>query len=161
VNRTLSQLAIVSAVAAVLAAAPTAASAAPPPSDRHLVLKPLFDPKTRFKPKKTVQLRFRLQDEVGASVRVEDVSFSLLGPKEPEKALAARKLKNGVFVMPFTPPGPGRYAVLAAVRGAKVGSIAPVHFGVIGVADGLIELPREADAEIKQRSKGNPRSAVR
>jgi hypothetical protein len=129
---------------------------------RKLVLQPLFDGQTRFKPKKTVRLRFRLQDQAGASVALQDVSFSLLhGSKEPEKMLPARKLKNGAFEVPFTPTGPGRYAVLATVRGTKVGSIAPVHLGVVGVADGLIEEPPEADAEFRHRGRGNPRAAVR
>jgi hypothetical protein len=129
---------------------------------RKFVLRPLFDGQTRFKPKKTVRLRFRLLDQKGKSVPLRDVSFSLLhGSKEPEKVLTARKLKNGAFEMPFTPSGPGRYAVLATVRGAKVGAIAPVHLGVVGVADGLIEEPPEADAEFQHRSRGGPRVSVR
>jgi hypothetical protein len=132
---------------------------APASAASGLTLKPLFDTHARFKPKETVLLRFRLQ---GASVAARDISFSLLhGTSEPEKMVPARKLKGGVFVVPFTPRGPGRYAVLATVRGAKVGSIAPVHLGVVGVADGLIEEPPEADADVTHRSRGNPRAAVR
>jgi hypothetical protein len=147
-------------LAVALLASPREASASA--GTRKLVLKPLFDGQTRFKPKKTVRLRFRLQDQRGASVPLQDVSFSLLhGSKEPEKLLPARKLQNGAFEVRFTPAGPGRYAVLATVRGAKVGSIAPVHLGVVGVADGLVEEPPEADAEVRRRGRGSPRAAVR
>ncbi|MFL5426930.1 MAG: hypothetical protein ACJ783_18070 [Myxococcales bacterium] len=147
-------------LAVALLAAPQEASASA--GTRKLVLKPLFDGQKRFKPKKTVRLRFRLQDRTGASVPLQDVSFSLLhGSKEPEKLLPLRKLPNGAFEVPFTPEGPGRYAVLATVRGAKVGSIDPVHLGVVGVADGLVEEPPEADAEVRHRGRGSPRAAVR
>jgi hypothetical protein len=158
-----SRIAILGAVAAALAAAPRPVSAAgqPPASgkERRVTLKPLFDVQTRFKPKKTVLLHFRVQDAAsGASLPLKDVSFSVVGPKAPETIAAARK-KGSVFVVPFTPPGPGRYSVVAAVRGVSLGSIQPIHLGVVGVADGLTELPPEADAEVQRRGKGNPRSA--
>jgi hypothetical protein len=147
-------------LAVALLATPREASASA--GTRKLVLKPLFDGHTRFKPKQTVRLRFRLQDQTGASVALRDVSFSLLhGSKQPEKMRRLRKLPNGAFELPFTPSGPGRYAVLATVRGAKVGSIAPVHLGVVGVAEGLVEEPPEADAELVHRGRTNPRAAVR
>jgi hypothetical protein len=147
-------------LAVALLASPREASASA--GARKLVLQPLFDGQKRFKPKKTVRLRFRLQDRTGTSVPLQDVSFSLLhGSKEPEKMQPLRKLPNGAFEVPFTPAGPGHYAVLATVRGAKVGSIAPVHLGVVGVADGLVEEPPEADAEVRHRGRGSPRAAVR
>jgi len=147
-------------LAVALLTAPREASASA--GTRKLVLKPLFDGHARFKPHKTVRLRFRLQDQAGAPVPLQDVSISLLhGSKEPEKMLPLRKLKNGAFEVPFTPAGPGRYAVLATVRGAKVGSIAPVHLGVVGVADGLVEEPPEEDAKVRHRGRGSPRTAVR
>ena len=80
-------------LAVALLAAPREASASA--GTRKLVLKPLFDGQTRFKPQKTVRLRFRLQDQTGASVALQDVSFSLLhGSKKPETLLPLRKLKN-------------------------------------------------------------------
>jgi hypothetical protein len=167
VIRTSSQIAILGAIAAMLAAAPRPVSAAEQRPGtagkaRRVVLLPLFDTQKRFKPKKTVLLRFHVQDATsGASLPLEDVSFLVKGPQQPEAVAPARKLKSGVFVVPFTPSGPGRHAVVAAVRGAPVGSIAPIHLGVVGVSDGLIELGPEADAEVKHRGKGNPRSAVR
>jgi hypothetical protein len=163
---TLSRIAIFGALAVMLAAASPAASGAErrpaaAGKTRRVTLQPLFDTQKRFKPKKPVLLRFRVQDSAsGASLRLEDVSFLVKGPNQPETVAAVRKL-GSVFVVAFTPAGPGRYAVVAAVRGAPVGSIAPIHLGVVGVSDGLTELGPEADAEVKHRSKGNPRSAVR
>jgi hypothetical protein len=167
VIRTSSRIAILGVLAAMFAAPPRPASGAeqrPAAAGkaRQVALRPLFDTQKRFKPKQTVLLRFHVQDAAsGASLPLKDVSFLVKGPKEPETVVPARKLRSGVFVVPFTPAGPGRYAVLAAVRGAPVGSVAPIHLGVVGVSDGLIELPPEADAEIKHKAKGNPRSAVR
>ena len=162
---TSSRIAILGALAAMLAAAPRLASGAERTAAtgkaRRVTLRPLFDTQKRFKPKKTFLLRFRVQDAAsGASLPLEDVSFLVKGPKDPETVASARK-RGSVFVVSFTPAGPGRYAVLATVRGAPVGSIAPIHLGVVGVSDGLTELGPEADAEVKHRGKGNPRSAVR
>jgi len=164
VTRTSSRIAILGALAAALAAAPRSASAAGKPTaspgkERRVTLEPLFDVQQRFKPKKTVLLRFRVRDAAsGASLPLKDVSFSVTGPKQRPETAQARK-KGSVFLVAFTPPGPGRYSVVATVRGSPVGSIQPVPLGVVGVADGLVELPPEADAEMQRRGKGNPRSA--
>jgi hypothetical protein len=135
------------ALAAAFAAVPGAASASAPAQGA-------------VKSRAVVLLRFRLQDKATrAPLGRDEVAFSLLhGAKDPEVRLTPTKVKNGVFVVPFTPAGPGQYAILVAVRGAKVGSIPPVRLGVVGVADGLIELPPEADAEMQRRAKGNVRS---
>jgi hypothetical protein len=160
------RIAILGALAAAVAVAPRPASAAgqyPAPSakERRATLEPLFDVQKRFKPKETVLLRFRVHDAAsGASLPLTDVSFSVKGPKQPETVAAARK-KGNVFLVSFTPSGPGRYSVVATVRDSPVGSIAPIHLGVVGVSDGLTELPPEADADVKHRGKGNPRAAGR
>jgi len=158
------RIAILGALAAALAAAPRSAWAAgksaAPAKERRITLEPLFDVHHRFKPKKTVLLRFRVRDAAsGASLPLKDVSFSVTGPKKQHPESAAARKKGSVFLVPFTPPGPGRYSVVATVRGSPVGSIQPVQLGVVGVADGLVELPPEADAEMQRRGKGNPRSA--
>jgi len=162
VRPTTSRLAILGALAAALLAVPGPAWAAKPAAsakERRITLEPLFDVQQRFKPKKTVLLRFRVQDAVsGASLPLKEVSFSVTGPKQRPQTAQARK-KGSVFLVPFTPPGPGRYSVVAAVRGAPVGSIEPIRLGVVGVADGLVELPPEADVDMQRRGKGNPRSA--
>jgi len=158
------RIAILGALAAVLAAAPRPATAAAKPAapakQRQVTLEPLFDVHQRFKPKKTVLLRFRVRDAAsGASLPLKDVSFSVTGPKKQNPETTAARKKGSVFLVPFTPPGPGRYSVIATVRGSPVGSIQPVPLGVVGVADGLVELPPEADAQMHRRAKGNPRSA--
>ena len=119
---------------------------------------PLFDTHTRFKPKKTVNLRFRAKDK-GVPVALGDISFSLRhGPGDAGTPLRARELKKGVFEVPFTPAGPGQYAVVAAIRGTPADSILPVRLGVVGVADGLIEEPPSADVDVTQRKKARGRS---
>ena len=161
-SRLFSRIAVLGALA-VLAAAPRPASAAKATKTRQVAMKPLFDTSKRFKPKETVLLQFRVQDaKTQASLRLDDVSFLLLqGKREPAAVLRARKLKNGVFEVPFTPARPGRYELVTAVRGVPMGTIAPLYLGVVGVMDGLTEEPPEADAQVQHRGKGNPRTAGR
>jgi hypothetical protein len=122
---------------------------------------PLFDTNARFKPGKTVKLRFRARRTKGrAPLALTDVSFWLRhGPPGAERRLLATKVGGDVFEIPFTPLDPGQYAVLMAVHGAPRNAIAPVRFGVVGVARGLVEEPPEADAEMMQhrRSMGRTR----
>jgi hypothetical protein len=133
-----------------LAALPRAGSA----GVRQVSLAPLFDTHTKFKPKQTFKLRFRLQDGSGAPVSRREVTFSLRhGPKGDTVALQPRAVKPGVFEVPFAPQGPGQYAVVVAVRGKQVGSIAPVRLGVVGVAEGLIEVPATGDVDVQKRAK--------
>lgn len=124
------------------------------------VFAPLFDPNTRFKPGRTVKLRFRARrTPAGAPLELSDVSFWLRhGPPGAELRLLATKVKPDVFEVPFTPLGPGQYALLMAVHGAPRNAIAPVRLGVVGVARGLVEEPPEADAEMMQRRHSNGRS---
>lgn len=121
---------------------------------------PLFDPNTRFKPGKTVKLRFRARrTPAGAPLEVSDVSFWLRhGRPGAEVRLLAAKVKGDVFEVPFTPLGPGQYAIRMAVHGAPGNAIAPVRLGVVGVARGLVEEPPEADAEMLQRRRSNGRT---
>jgi len=121
---------------------------------------PLFDPNTRFKPGKTVKLRFRARRaRSGAPLEASDVSFWLRhGRPGAEVRLLATKLKGDVFEIPFTPLGPGQYAVLMAVHGAPRNAVAPVRLGVVGVGRGMVEEPPDADAEILQRRHSNGRS---
>jgi hypothetical protein len=43
--------------------------------------------------------------------------------------------------------------VVASVRGAPAASIPPVRLGVVGMADGIVELPPEADADVARKGK--------
>jgi hypothetical protein len=108
-------------------------------------LAPLFDTNKRFKVKETAALRFRVM-AAGARVRGADVSFSLRhGTETVSTDLPAKEPKKGVFEVRFTPEGPGQYWIAAAVRGAPAGSIPAVHLGVVGVAEGMVEVPPEED----------------
>jgi hypothetical protein len=133
-------------------AAREASKAAPA---RKVSVVPLFDTNKRFKPKKTVKLQFRAKDNgSGAPVAPEDVSFSLHhGRGDAGTQLPARELKRGVFEVPFTPPGPGQYAVVASIRGVPAASIPPVRLGVVGLADGLVEEPPEADLDARRKGR--------
>ena len=138
-------------LALTLAALPRAGSA----GVRQVSLSPLFDSHAPFKNKAAVKLKFQAKDVgTGKPVAKEDIVFSLThGPKDPPVELKARQVKAGVFEVPFAPQGPGQYAVVVSVRGAKLGEIPPVKLGVVGVADGLVELGPEKDSEMTDRAK--------
>jgi len=153
-----SRLALFATVAGLALAAlarPAEAGEGNLPRARKVSLVPLFDANKRFKPKKTFKLQFRAREKPsGAPVALDDISFSLRhGPGDAGTQLPARELKKGVFEVPFTPAGPGQYAVVASVRGAPAASIPPVRLGVVGVADGIIEEPPEADADVARKGR--------
>jgi hypothetical protein len=149
-------------IAVACMAAPLAGAAGEPGGarSREVACAPLFDASTRFKPNETVMLRFRLEDKASrAPIPLKAISVSLLHPpREPEVRLSPRKVRQGVFEVPFTPRGPGRYTLLVAVRGAPERAIPPLHLGVVGVADGLKEQPPSADPDAKQRARALGRS---
>jgi hypothetical protein len=137
------------ALALALAVLPHAGSA----GVKQASLSPMFDAHTRFKPNEIAKLRFRVQDGSGAPVPEKDVTFSLRhGPKDAGFELPARAVKAGIFEVPFTPEGPGQYAIYVAVRGTQVGSIAPVRLAAVDV-EGLVELSIDKDAGARQRAK--------
>jgi hypothetical protein len=153
-----SRVALLATLALALAAVPRpgeAGEAPKPVRARKVSVVPLFDTNKRFKPKKTFKLQFRAKDKgSGAPVALDDISFSLRhGPGDADSQLPARELKKGVFEVPFTPAGPGQYAVVASVRGAPAASIPPVRLGVVGVADGIIEEPPAADADVARKGR--------
>jgi hypothetical protein len=145
-------------LALALAAVPRpgeAGEASKPARTRKVSLVPLFDTNKRFKPKKTFKLQFRAKEKgSGAPVAMDDISFSLRhGQGDAGTQLPARELKRGVFEVPFTPAGPGQYAVVASIRGVPAASIPPIRLGVVGVADGIIEQPPEADADAQRKGR--------
>ena len=153
-----SRVALFATLALALAALPRpgeAGEASKPARSRKVSLVPLFDTNKRFKPKKTFKLQFRAKEKgSGAPVALDDISFSLRHvPGDASSQLPARQLKAGVFEVPFTPPGPGQYVVVASIRGAPAASIPPVRLGVVGVADGIIEEPPEADADVARKGR--------
>jgi hypothetical protein len=116
---------------------------------------PLFDTTTRFKPHKLFKLRFKaVEAKTGAPIAKDQIVFRLrqgYGVTK-ETGLSAKMVKAGVFEVPFKPEGPGQYAVLTYVRGATAGEIAPVRLGVVGVSDGLVEVPASEDADVQRRA---------
>jgi hypothetical protein len=144
---------------AVVPRASAAADAGKPVHARKVTVAPLFDTHTRFKKKKTVKLRFSAKDNTGAAVALDDVSFSLRrGMEASVVPLQAREVRDGVFEVPFTPAGPGQYWILAAVRGAPAASIPPVRLGVLGVVDGITEVPASGDVDVKRSAKMSPKA---
>lgn len=147
--------ALVACMALVAAGSAPRAEAAPAPRSATVKLQgasitPLFDATQRFRMKKTVRLRFRVERDSGAKALDGDVLLFLRhGPPVTETQLLVRRVKPGIFEIPFTPEGPGQYAVVALVRGTRTGMITVARLGVPGVADGLVEQPPEADAEAR------------
>jgi hypothetical protein len=118
---------------------------------REVIVAPLFDAQTRFKVKKSVELRFRAREAIsGVPVRPEDISFSLRRAQGGAPIeVPARQVRKGVFAVPFTPASPGGYWLSASIRGMPAGSIPTVHLGVVGLVDGLVEVPPEDDPAVK------------
>jgi hypothetical protein len=160
VRARLTFLAAAAVAAAVALPANAARRAATAGRRAPAIFAPLFDPNTRFRPGKTVKLRFRARrTPAGAPIGLSEVSFWLRhGPPGAEVRLLATKLKGDVFEVPFTPLGPGQYAVLMTLHGAPRNAIPPVRLGVIGAARGLVEEPPEADAEVLQRRRSGGRT---
>ncbi|MFL5390775.1 MAG: hypothetical protein ACJ79C_18745 [Myxococcales bacterium] len=110
----------------------------------------LFDTETTFKAKATVELRFRAREAIsGDPIRDRDISFHLRrGADGASIPLPAAEVRKGVFAVPFTPPGPGDYWLAAAVRGAPSGTIPEIRLGVLGLAEGAVEVQPE-DGNVK------------
>jgi hypothetical protein len=141
-----------------VAAAPRLVAAAGPAAFSAVrSLTPLFDTQTRFKKNQTVKLRFRLKGRPQATL--DALSFSLRhGMEATTVPLRVREVRSGVFEVPFTPPAPGQYWILADLRGAKASRILPVRLGVIGVADGMIEVPPQGDIDVMRSTKTSSKS---
>jgi hypothetical protein len=150
------RVAIVAALA--LAAVPrpgTAAQARPTAGAARVSVVPLFDVNKRFKPNRTFKLRFRAKETAsGAALAMSDISFSLRrGAESTAVELPARQLGNGILEVPFKPEGPGRYLLVPSVLGVPASSIRPIRLGVVGMVDGLIEQPPEADFDVQKKAK--------
>jgi hypothetical protein len=119
---------------------------------------PLFDTNARFKVRKSFNLRFRAS-ETGHPPALADVSVSLRrDPRDGVMRLPVRRLKSGIFEVPFTPLWPGEYLLAITVRGAS-NPAARVSLGVVGVAPGLVEVPPEEDGEVLQQRRGAGRTS--
>ena len=120
---------------------------------------PLFDTNARFKVRKSLILRFRAS-ETGHPPALADVSVSLRrDPRDGVMRLPVRRLKGGIFEVPFTPLWPGEYLLAINVRGASNAPAAQVSLGVVGVAPGLVEVPPEEDGEVLQQRRSAGRTS--
>jgi hypothetical protein len=120
---------------------------------------PLFDTNARFKVRQSVKLRFRAS-ETAHPLALADVSVSLRrDPRDGEMRLPVRRLKGGIFEVPFSPMWPGEYLLAITVRGASKGPVVQVPLGVVGVAPGLVEVPPEKDGEVLQQRRGAGRTS--
>jgi hypothetical protein len=151
---TVRAFAFVAALVFVATAWPRPGSATGAAAGEMVSLVPLFDTHARFKPKKTFKLRFRATRK-GAPVPASEISFSLRhGRDEASAGLKALEVKPGVFEVRFKPLGPGQYAVIASVLGGPAESLPPVPLGVVGLADGIVEVPPDEDAAVMKQHRG-------
>jgi len=141
---------------AVLAAPlPAAASTGSMARAGKVSFAPLFDTNARLKVREKVQLRFRAAGHVPA---LADISVSLRrGPHDGDMTLPIRRVKGGVFEVPFAPLWPGQYLLAIEVRGAKRPA-SEVSLGVVGVAPGLVEVPPEEDAQALRQWRSGGRT---
>lgn len=145
-------------VFAILAApGPAAASAGRMARAGRMSFAPLFDTNARYKVRQKVQLRFRAG--AGRVPALADVSVSLRrGPHDGDMRLPIRRVKGGIFEVPFAPLWPGQYQLAIEVRGVKE-PVSQVSLGVVGVAPGLVEVPPEDDAEVLRQWRSAGRTA--
>jgi len=132
------------------------------PRAKTVVFAPLFDAATRFKVREQVELRFRARDAVtGVPVRAADLAISLRhGESGRSIPMRARQVKPGVFALSFKPHDPGQYWIAAEVQGAATQPQGAIRLGVVGVAEGLVEVAPEEDPDVRQH-KGKIASRVR
>jgi len=158
-------LALVTGLGLVVAAVPQAQAASHAGANRRnraVSFAALFDTQTRFKAKATVELHFRAREAIsGDPIRSRDIAFYLRrGPDGASIRLPATEVRKGIFAVPFTPPGPGAYWLSAAVRGAPAGTVPELRLGVLGLAEGLVEVPPEDDPgvrSIRNKTGARPR----
>jgi hypothetical protein len=98
------------------------------------VAEPLFAVGERLQLGEEAKLQFAARDrESGKPVSGVTVTASVSGPGGMKETLPAEEVEDGVFEVPFTPRGPGRFQIALAVDGTVVGSR---NVGVVGAAGG-------------------------
>jgi len=122
--------------------------------DRPVSLKPLFDVNKRFKKHELAKLKFEVKDARGAVVPAADLQFSVRhGTDGDVLPLRAKNARGGAVEVPFQPGEPGAFWVFASLRGHPELTFLPVRISVLGVVDGIVELPPSADVDIKRATK--------
>jgi hypothetical protein len=100
-------------------------------------VQPLFDAGMRVKAEETTKLRFVARDRASGKPESSAVmTASLLHGKDPALPLQVEEVDDGVFEVPITPHGPGRFDVVLSANGVPVGSQRVGVAGAVGVAPG-------------------------
>jgi hypothetical protein len=102
------------------------------------VAEPLFEAGERLKLGEEAKLQFAAHDRAsGKPVSGVEVTASVSGPGGMKAQLPAEEVEDGVFEVPFTPRGPGRFQIALSVDGVVVGSRS---VGVVGAAGGSTQV---------------------
>jgi YtkA-like len=94
------------------------------------IAEPLFEAGERLKLGEEAKLQFAAHDRAsGKPISGATVTASITGPGGAKATLPAEEVEDGVFEVPFTPRGPGRFQIALNVDGVQVGSR---NVGVVG-----------------------------
>lgn len=122
--------------------------------DRPVTFKPLFDVNARLKKRAIAHLKFEVKDARGAVVPAAGLVFKVRhGTDGDVLPLRARNARGGAVEVQFQPGEPGAFWIFASLRARPELTLSPVRLSVLGVADGLVELPESADADVKRMAK--------
>ncbi|HEY2029616.1 MAG TPA: hypothetical protein VGH20_10435 [Myxococcales bacterium] len=122
--------------------------------DRPVTFKPLFDVNKRLKKREIANLKFVVKDARGAVVPAAGLSFKVRhGTGGDVLPLRARNARGGAVEVPFQPGEPGAFWIFASLRARPDLVLPPIRVSVLGVVDGLVELPPSADVDVKRSSK--------
>lgn len=122
--------------------------------DRPVTLKPLFDVNKRLRKHELAKLNFEVKDARGAAVPAAALLFSVRhGTDGKLLPLRAKQARGGAVEVPFQPGQPGAFYVFASLRAHPEVALLPVRISVLGVVDGVLELPPSADVDVKRATK--------
>jgi hypothetical protein len=97
-------------------------------------VQPLFEGGMRVNADETTKLRFAARDRTSGKPAV--VTASLFHGSDPALPLTVERVEDGVFDVPITPHGPGRFDVVLSVNGIPAGSERVGVAGAVGGAPG-------------------------
>jgi hypothetical protein len=125
------------------------------------IVEPLFEPDMRLPIGEAAKLKFAARDRAsGLPVSGATVTASVVQGAGPARPLPTEEVDDGVFEVPFTPPGPGQFRVALSVDGVVVGSRNVGVVGAAGATDGKVDVidplsvdPREPRARTSGRSR--------
>jgi hypothetical protein len=107
----------------------------------NIEVQPLFEADMRVKLGETAKLKFAARDrtsrlpESGANV-----SASVFHGSGPALRLTVDEVDEGVYEVPFTPRGPGRFKVVLSLGGVPIGSEKVGVVGAVGATDDRVDI---------------------